>query len=261
MIAHRRSPLAAAWEGRLLFISAVAIATLTAICAMAVGLEVAMTRSNPPATARTVSESTVLTATRGKMVYSDNFRFPKGWSHLIRDSSDVSWTYSSSGYEVNATGSFIWPRRAPYDAPLQQLSMTLTARESADTPRDAGFGVTCWRGAGEALMRYEIFVTGTQWWVLRRDAMATYPYILKEGSSPATAGPNPVTVVGMCATLADGVSTRIVMFVNGSSVADLTDLTTGLPSDGWRAGVVVASLDKAPSRVTMTKFIERNVAA
>lgn len=257
----------AALQTRLLFISAVAVITTIAICAMAVGLVAGVRRPSASASAEllAVSGSTVLKAGRGKVVYSDNFSDPaRAWSSLTSDTSGSSWTYSANGYEIVATGYLVHSRKAPYATVFQQLSMSLTAKQSRDTPPDAGFGVVCWRGEGEAMIRYEMVVTGEKWWVLRRDGVAALPsnsYLLKVGSAGARAGPIAISVIGVCATLADGVSTRIGMFINGSSVADLTDVPDVLPGHGWRAGVFVVSSTLAPSRVTFTEFEERTLAA
>lgn len=241
--------------------------TTIAICAMAVGLVAGVRRASAAGSAESlaVSASTALKSGRGKVVYSDNFRdSTRAWSPLMSSASGSSWTYSANGYEIVANGYLVHSRKAPYATALQQLSMSLTAKQSRDTPPDAGFGVVCWRGEGDAMIRYEMVVTGEKWWVMRRDGVAGLPsnsYLLKIGSSGALAGPIAISVIGVCATLADGVSTRIAMFINGSSVADLTDVPDGLPGHGWQTGIFVVSSTLAPSRVTFTDFEERNLAA
>ena len=256
------------FEARLLFVSAVAVVTVIAVCAMSVGLVTALKRgasAAPPAASRVVSASTPLKSTSGKVVYSDSFQnLADGWSTSINESSGTTFRYSPAGYQITATGFLIHVATAPFDTAFAQLSMSLTATQSSGTPADAGFGVACRRGQGQARVRYEMYVDGTKWYVLRYDGISspkTFPFRLKEGSTPMPAGTTPITVAGVCATLDDGVSTRVMLFVDGVNVADLIDFAPAMPGSGWLAGLIVASTDKAPSMVTATRFEVRNLAA
>jgi len=141
--------------------------------------------------------------------------------------------------------------------------MSITATQPAGSPANTGFGVVCRRGVGAARVQYEIYVGGSQWVVERRDGAISgaAPFVIKEGSSPSAAGPAPMTIVGMCATLADGVSSRVAVFVNGTNVGDLVDTATALSGHGWLTGLIVVSSDKAPNTVTVTRFEERDLAA
>lgn len=248
-----------------MFVSAVAVFTLTAVCAMAVGF-VAAKRGSSAGTGAAplgVSASSTLESTGGKVVYSDNFHnAATGWPTTAEATGRATYSYSISGYQIVATGSLLHPAQSPYQTALQQMSISMTAQQSTDSPSDAGFGVVCRRGSG-GLFKYELYVVGAKWIVLRRDGRAdptNQPYVLKEGTSPSTAGPVPITLVGVCATLGDGVSTRLVLFVNGSTVVDLIDVSDPLPGDGWLSGLLAASSDKGRSTVTVTEFQERNLA-
>jgi len=248
-------------ERRLLLASAVAVVTVIVVCAMAVSLVIVTRR--PAAAPRPVSQAPAFTPTRGKVVFSEHFHDPaSNWGTSILEPSGTTFKITTSGYEIVATGFLIHTATSPYRQALQQVGMSLTAKQSADTPAEAGFGVTCRRGTGQSEVRYQLYVGGSSWVVLRRDGPSgpgVEPWVLKEGTSPSTAGPAPITVVGICATLADGVSTRVMMFVDGSRVADLTDTADALPGLGWLTGLVVVSSDKAPSRVTATEFDVRNL--
>jgi hypothetical protein len=63
----------------------------------------------------------------------------------------------------------------------------------------------------------------------------------------------------MCATLSDGITTRLVMFVNSTQVADITDPVTGLPRMGWLGGFVVRDDGSGPATVTATHYEERDL--
>ena len=258
----RRSP--PALEARLLFISAVAVVTLIGLCVMAVGAAAAMTRtpagSGP---SKTVSASTALKAGRGKILYTDSFHTAARWSTSPLEPRGTTFTYTPSGYEIVGTGSFVHTAVPPYLTAIQQVSMSITATQPAGSPANTGFGVVCRRGVGAARVQYEIYVGGSQWVVERRDGAISgaAPFVIKEGSSPTTAGPAPMTIVGMCATLADGVSTRVAIFVNGANVVDLVDTATALSGHGWLTGLVVVSSDKGPNTVTVSRFEERDLAA
>ncbi len=60
----------------------------------------------------------------------------------------------------------------------------------------------------------------------------------------------------MCATLADAVTTRLVIFVSNTQVADLTDPVSDLPRLG---GLVVRGDDSGPTTVTATHFEQRDL--
>src|SRR6266566_4977766 len=65
-----------------------------------------------------------------------------------------------------------------------------------------------------------------------------------------------LTVELMCATLADAVTTRLVIFVSNTQVADLTDPVSDLPRLG---GLVVRGDDSGPTTVTATHFEQRDL--
>ena len=63
----------------------------------------------------------------------------------------------------------------------------------------------------------------------------------------------------ICATLSDAVTTRLVMFVDGTQVADIADPVSDLPRLGWLGGLVVTGEDSGPTTVTVTHFEERDL--
>jgi hypothetical protein len=250
-------------EARLMFVSAVAVVVTIAVCALAVFLVSYRPRAGSSVSSpRGVTESSVLKPSLGRLVYSDNFRdHTNDWSALS-DQPGTSFSYTASGFEIIAAGDLIRVATSPYFTPLHQVSMSMTAMQSSDTPSTEGFGVQCRRGFGAAAVRYELLVTGATWNLWRRDGTTSAnkgPFVIKQGTSPAAAGPEPMTVVGVCATFADGVSTRVAMFVNGTGVVDIVDTESALPGQGWLTGLLVSSSATAPSRVTVTEFEVRDL--
>lgn len=265
MIGGRASRGISPLEARLMFVAAVAIVVTIAACAVAVLLVSYRPRAvSAVARPRGVTDTSVLKTSLGTLMYSDNFRdHTDDWS-ASSTQPGTSFSYSASGYVIIGTGNIVHPATPPYFTLLQQVSMSMTAMQTADTPAGQGFGVQCRRGSGAAAVRYELLVAGASWRVWRRDGTVSPnkgPIEIREGTSPVVAGPQPMTIVGVCATLADGVSTRLAIFVNGTEVVDLVDTEdTALPGRGWLTGLVVWSAPTAPSIVTVTEFEVRDLS-
>jgi hypothetical protein len=250
----------------------VAVVTVIAIVGMAVGGVMALRRSTPgsfavvgptpsPST-RPITASSTLTAARGLVVFTDDFHDPgSGWK-VENSVTDGTYSYSSTGYIVVVSGAFDFFSAAPYGQPHEQMSASVTATVSATSPPDAGFGVDCVRPSGTARLRYQFVVIGDgQWFLQRRDASTenTGPTILRQGSSFAAASAAPLTLVGMCATLADGTTTRLAMFLNGAKVLDTTDTGTSLLGGGWFTDLNIVSSQTRASTVTVTRFEVRDI--
>jgi hypothetical protein len=206
-----------------------------------------------------VTASTVLTANRGTVVFSDNFHDPfSGWG--TTPTANDRLTFGTGGFVFSATGNYLHQDWAPYTVPVAQVGLSTTASQAADAPTGDGFGVICTRGLGVTSIRYEFILKNSSTWVIyRHDGVVTnLPMFLKEGTAPAVAGTTPATVTGMCATQNDGTTTRLVMFINGSMVTDITDSTT-LPDNGWTSGIVVETKPGPGSTVTFANFTERDL--
>jgi hypothetical protein len=213
-------------------------------------------KSNP------VSETTVVKADRGPVVFSDDFTDSgSGWPK--ESVGDFSATFTRNGYVIVARRYIDHEAVAPYSIPKDQLSALVTATESTDSPSGSGIGANCDRGINDATLSYVFVVTIDGTWEARRyDTRkgATAPASsLKKGTSPKAAGAVPISVELMCATLSDGVTTRLVMFVNGTGVADITDRVDDLPKAGWLGGFVVRAQDTGITTVTATHFEERDL--
>jgi hypothetical protein len=86
--------------------------------------------------------------------------------------------------------------------------------------------------------------------------MANTPKTLRSGTSPVRAGATPVKVTAQCITQADGMTTRLTLSVNGTTVADFTDKSAEvLDEEGWVA-CVDAIIAPPQSTVTISSFDE-----
>ena len=214
-------------------------------------------------TPQPVSATTTLKADRGTVVFSDNFHdVSSGWSTAKLPSGSRAG-YTRDGYQIVGYGYLDHSAQVPYTVALKQLSVSVTATESSDAIAKSGFGVACTRGSGESAITYEFLalVGGTWEILLRHGSSSTDPEtgLLKQGSSSASPGSSSVTVEGMCATLADGRTTRLALFINNSVVADITDPTAGSTPAGWFTDFIMRSQAARPSTVTATHFEVRDI--
>jgi hypothetical protein len=239
---------------------AVAVVAGAGVLAVVVGRARAGTATHP-VTSPMQSPAGPLRATSGAIVFSDDFHDSgSGWSTSTLPSG-TSFAYRGGKYVVVAKGALHHYAESPHALPHRQLASSLTATQAGGAPDGTGFGVTCRRGLGAQQVRYQFLVlTGGQFFIeggTGPDSSTTAPVILKQGTSPVSPGATPVTVVGACMSFPDGRTTRLVLFVNGTNVADLTDVQD-LAANGWLAGIDVASREPNASTVTVTRFEERD---
>jgi hypothetical protein len=209
-----------------------------------------------------VTASTVLTPDRGSVVFSDDFNdSASGWS--TASVADFRASFTASGYVIVARNFVDHEVAAPYGITKDQLSVSVTATESSSSPSGAGFGASCDRGLKQQTISYTFVVQIDGTWEMGRHDLrpgaAIKNVLLKKGTSPKAPGATSLTVELMCATLSDRITTRLVMFVNGTQVGDITDPVTDLPRLGWLGGLVVRGEDSGPTTVTATHFEERDL--
>jgi hypothetical protein len=247
-----------------LFIAIVALVTLVVLGGIAGGVVyVGLNAGKHHATvAGPVTESTAVSSDRGTVVFADDFHdASSGWTTDTLPSG-TTFAFAASGYVVVAKGTLDHFATAPYKKPVPQVAISLTASQSADAPNGAGYGVSCWRGLDTAEIRYDFIVTTSgAWQIDRRDGgVPTKPLVLKQGSSSVELGSNPVVVQGMCATLADQQTTRLVLFAGTQKLTELTDRAPSLPDTGWLTDLIVTSEQIHPSIVIATRFEVRDLA-
>lgn len=246
------------------FVGVASVVAVLVVAALAVGiifvganLVKRTTRTTGP-----IDASTSVTSASGKIVFADDFHDPaSGWT---TDSlpSGTTFGYTANGYVVVAKGTLDHFADSPYTTPVSQIAIAVRATQSTDAPAGAGYGVSCWRGSDTAELRYDfVMTTGGGWSVDRRDGgLASQPLILKRGTSTAKLGSTPLAVTGMCATLADGHTVRLVMFGGAEKVTDITDSAVALPDAGWQADLMLSSSAIHDSVVTVTHFEVRDLA-
>jgi hypothetical protein len=217
-------------------------------------------------TPRPITGITPLTAATGAVVFTDDFHdVQSGWD-TVSGASDIQYAYGSGAFVVVANGDFWFFEHSPYFEPLQQLSVGATATLDIHTPPDAGFGVDCSRGSGSAKTTYQFTAAAdSNWYVVRRTGprgVTNVATTLKQGTIKGAPAPGviPVTMVGVCAIMADGLTTRLAFFIDGSKVADFTDASPASSPDGWLADLITVGSDAGPVTVTATHFAERDLS-
>ena len=256
-------------NSRLIFIAAVAAVVLVAIAAAGIGLVVALSRgslsrgavaapaaSPSPGAPTPVTTASAIAANQGRVVFSDDFHDSEsGW--WVSSKPGATGSYSGGAYITVVSGAYDWSFAAPYTVPHQQLAVSVTATLNAGAAPEAGFGVDCFRGSGAAQALYEFIVLADSHWLIERQlGSGTVPKILKSGSLGSAAAPGviPVTVQGLCATMPNGGTTRLALFVDGSMLADLTDVVPTLADPGWLVELDVSSSDTKPTTASATRF-------
>ena len=220
--------------------------------------------TSKPSSPKPVVASTTLDAERGKIVFADDFKNARsGWVTGAVGGGPTT-SYTDAGYiVVAAKRSVDNVVHSPYALSLPQISVAATAAVSLKSPKGSAPGVGCSRGPSDRTIKYTFLVAvGGGWELMRRDTRPgakTPATVLKRGSPPAPLGLDPLVIEGMCATLSDGKTTRVVFFINGIQVADVSDRVADLPSVGWFGDLIVRGQKTAVTTVTVTHFEVRNL--
>jgi hypothetical protein len=247
---------------------AVGVTAAVVITAVAGGLAlyVGSRLPRPAASAQTSATPSTgdLTASSGTVVFSDDFHdSSSGWDTTAFGSGTFG-AYTGGHFVIVAKGHFNHFFQSPYTTAQTGMSMSVTATQSADAPSGAGFGVSCDSGRGNQHVRYQFLVeVGRTYQVLTKvgpDGGTVLSNVIRNGISSVDPGTSPLTVTGDCITQPDGVTTRLIFFINGAKVADFTDVTT-VATTGWFSAIDVASEASRDSTLTVTKFEERTASA
>jgi hypothetical protein len=213
-----------------------------------------------------ITRATPLMVSTGTVVFKDDFHdVHSGWD-TTSTTSGVKYAFNNGAFVAVATGGFWFSEPSPYFEPLEELSVGATATLDLHTPPDAGFGVDCSRGSGASQTTYQFTATAdSNWYVVRwtgPDSLTNFPTTLKEGTISGSPAPGviPVTLVGVCATMADRATTRLAFFIDGSKVADFTDTSPAASPEGWLADLITVGSDSGPVTVTATHFDERDLS-
>ena len=209
-----------------------------------------------------ITATTAVTDVYGTVVYSDDFHDPKsGWTTSTK-TSGVSYAYTSDGYLVSTIGDTDFWTYAPYQPRGQQISLSVTGKQSSGAPVGTGFGVRCGTltSAGDPAIEYEFMYGADETWYIAQRVGRGTGTRLQKGPAPPFPASGIVSVEGVCATLPGSHTTRLVLFVDRKLVADLTDTVDTLPDTGWRSALIVASNATTLTTVTVTDFRERDLS-
>lgn len=233
---------------------AIGVVIVVAVAAAAVLLA-------PKGSGDTVTDNNTVASDAGTIVFSDDFHDAKSGWDTTPDASGNANTYTNPGFQIHAEGvaqgAFFDAAYAPYDVGHRQISVSATGTLSPADSKSAGFGVVCYGDTKQGVLGYA-FVSRTDGsWVIVRLSGNSANDTLKQGS--AATGGGPLTLQGSCATLSDGRSTRLLLYVNGTQVADFIDRPDSLPSGGWFGGVVVVVQTK-PADAHVTQFAIRSLS-
>jgi hypothetical protein len=211
-----------------------------------------------------VTATSALKPTGGVKLFSDDFTDPaSGWDVESLDLG--SYAYGPDGYVISTHTLVHLLALSPYYLSAQQISLSMTAHESVGAAQTGGFGLLCNRGGNSVTqLRYEFVVNESGRWFVERNQgeVSTAPggsaLILKEGTVLRPLGSQPLTLSGVCATLPDGRTTRLALFLDGTQVADITDVAA-LDGQGWLGGVLSAGGAGVPATTTVSTFSENSL--
>ena len=219
-------------------------------------------------TANPIGDSTPLTAAMGTIISSDDFMNPgSGWPTANLSTQFTTAQYEAGGYVIGSIGSsdfgqpvehLVFPAKP---AVAQQLSMSLTATQT-DAVVGTAFGVSCRRGTGDSEITYSFVVYNTGqsaierqiglWSTEKRDT------VMWQGNAGMGSGSTPLTVVGMCATMAERARGRPAPVVEGHLVSDIMDVMAR-SGESWRGGIDMVS-GTTDSIMTAKYWEERDLA-
>ena len=199
----------------------------------------------------------------GAVVFSDDFHdWNSGWANEV--STDAAWAFWPGTYKLSAKPAAQTDLFAvsPYREPVQALAVTATESISAEASATSGIGVVCRRGSGDSRVQYEFLLKTSGKWAIDvrtgAGAMLNFPRQVRGGHSGIAAGTTPVSLSARCISLDDGVSTRLILAIDGATVVDMTDTAASLPDFGW-IGELEASIGPPSATVTATSFEERDL--
>jgi hypothetical protein len=237
--------------------------TLSAADAARTAGGTATTSPKPTPTLPGISASSSFGATAGTVYFSDRFGSQySGWpTDLTANLQHTTLQFDNRGYEIGSLGGAMHHLvYGPSRVEKQQMSMSLTATQE-NSPLGAGFGVSCRRGTDADQVVYEFIVTNAGRFLV--DRWTGTPTVdgeaapLQHGDAPYPPSIVPITVTGVCATMSDGITTRLALFVDGRLLVDFADRVR-LSGAGWSGGIVMSSLE-APSTMIATYFEERDL--
>jgi hypothetical protein len=215
--------------------------------------------SNPPGSAGGLTATSPLNLAKSTPVFADDFTDPdSGWA--TGTDADSTYAYTPAGYSMESHVSAHFLSYAPYDVPAPQVSMSITGTLVTGAALGSGIGVICHLGPDSASqLRYEFVVSNAGKWFVERNqgdfSTSAEPTVLNEGITAVVPGENAITVSGVCATLADGTTTRLALFINGVKVVDMLNVAT-LDDAPWLGGILTTNGSDDPTTAIISEYDE-----
>jgi hypothetical protein len=217
------------------------------------------------ATAASFSASSGITATSsisptsGQTVFSSTFRPADDWQ-TGQVTAHATARLSAAGYVVTGWGNYDHDLTPPLDGAHLALSVTVTSKLP---PSQDSAGPECLSGAGARPDLYELNVgaDGT-WFAAARLGNVSWsgpPEILGSGSARKLRAPTVVELVCASISQTKGVTaTRLVGFIDGRKVLEMTSSSTGVAASGWQPGLDFSTGNNRGS-VTFTRYVVRSL--
>lgn len=215
------------------------------------------------ATAGPVTATSPVSLNDGAVVFSDDFDDPtSGWT--FHDNATARTAYTKHGFRLTLLKDYadVWP--SPYQPVWPQISQTVVATTSAASPAEMTVGPGCerdWDKPDEIDYDFDVDRDGG-WEIDRVSGLTTSadPFTeVAEGAVVVQRG-NPVVLNAVCASLPGGRRTRLLLFVNGTEAADVTDVTPSSAS-GWGGMLVTGGGDDKPGTAYVTHYAESRLGA
>lgn len=199
-----------------------------------------------------------LTAANGTPFVSDSLTDSgSGWP--TGTSKHRTFGYGKHGYQLTIDGDWWEELPAPYDRPVGQLGQSAVLSMDKGAGEYAVAGLSCERDYDKPNdLMYEFFVDPTGTWTVNRlnkaNLSSSHPHLLARGQTTEM-GPKAMSIVADCITLSDKKTTRLVLFVNGKKVVDLTNVAP-FADEGWSGGLFGGGDDGPPTVIHMTHYGE-----
>lgn len=214
--------------------------------------------STPPTTLPTVSN--LISPTSGRVVFSSTFGPDEDWA-VGRVTAHATARLTRRGYLVTGDGYYQHALVAPVGS-YPSVSVTET---SYLPPFPDQVGAECLSGSGGYPDLYQLVVKADGTWFAeaRPSGSSNWrgpPKTLDSGSLGEQDSPMVVELVCASTSVSDGTtSTRLVGFVDGNKIVDLTNSMAGVSSSGWQPGLEFGTYGQRAS-VTFSRYVVRRLA-
>ena len=264
-----------------MIIAVVLVAVLVAGGVVAAVLLIGRSSSSPRSAGTTATASASATATAsptaipadkltpeaGTQIFHDDFSDPSSGWYTGTLASGTVIQYGNNGYTIDGKGGSSGDQgifhfaRAPLTDSPDAIGIWVRAVQSHGTADINGFGLRCDHGQDTEPAYYLRIYADGSFNVSRSDDPNTAAVTISQGTSTLTVGGNAVEIHAACITLSSGGANvnRLVLEVNGHTLADIKDTQKASSATGWSSGVTTETDASDPSTVTFSSFAVRNL--